>query len=807
MRRAKAFILYVFAAFLFLACSNKEEIEALDTRLDSVESRLDALSQLMNKLNEGDMISFVSPIYESGIIIGYKISFQKGQAIDIYFGKDGKDGSDGKDGKDGENGDPLVESIEIQGEYVLFVLTDGQTIRIPMLQSLEFEIDCKDGLVMVPNQRRQIPYRIQSSFDEITVEVFTSSNVKARVFPDSYDPHKGVLDIATGRAIDYEFDKIVVVVTDGKAVIMRRIEFSNSGLEVYDDSQKVVSSDEGELSLDYITDEATEVQIPADAASWIEIVTETKSLHKAGVVLRIKANEGYSRSADIVITTSGGLVLVFHIEQCANHEFVQKDEKDVLVDLYNALDGDNWQTNSGWLTDLPLEFWSGVSIDYVTGHITGLSITRAKGRIPESLCNLTELKSLDFFSASIDALPESIGSLKNLESIDIVGLAGEKALLTRLPEGLFECRKLKRLRLDNQNITVFPSKIVNLKNLEELSLTMSPLAGEIPENISELKHLKHFSVYGAKLTGSLPNSFGELNELETVCIWSPGYNVSLDIICKLTNLKELNIMDDAVNGPMPKEFGRLKKLTHIQLDNTGITGPLPDIFYGFDNLIQLCINFNDLGGTIPYSLGTNKNLETLQFIKCNLTGSIPANLAHVSNLWVQENNLTGPLPDEFYEQPWWRNRWGVFISGNPDIQVRDYRTYDGPDFSLPDKPWGEMTISLPEEYVKAPCTLLFQWWSNCIYSGGAMELVEDLYAKYHDKGLQVISWSDPASATQEEQYTKRPGFKWTNYYRQLNYPGWVAPTLTLISQEGKVLYSDMIDSRWGIESCIAELLH
>ncbi len=791
----KNYLRIAFCAIVSLSlfsCSNTEELE---TRLDDIESRLSAVEQLVRNANNGDLITSVSAVYdENNNVIGYRLEFQKGSPVMVYFGKDGTDGKDGNDGRDGE---PLIASIHITDGYVVFILTDGQSFRIPLLQALELELEFSDGLVMIPNQRLQMHYTVKSSFDDISVEAFTSANVKAKVIPDAGDPHNGLVEIATGAEIDYEFDKVVLLVTDGKAVIIRRLEFSDSGIGVYDDSQKVVGSGEGEISLDYVTDDVADVEVPADASSWIEVVSETKSLHKASVVIRIKANEGYSRSADIIITTWNGLTIVFHIEQCANIEFVEKEEDEVLADIYDSLNGDSWK------------FPINITRDPITGRITELEFLQwdLKGAIPESIGNLTGLKRLEFLTLSTDAIPESIGRLTELEYLKIGSIAGS-GNITRLPDGLFNCTKLRELSIINNRISEFPNKITRLRNLEVLNFNCNPVSGEIPSDIGELKHLRYFDIYdsGAKLTGSLPESFGNLKELEKLTLWAPGYKVSLKNICSLTNLKDLLLMDDAINEPFPKEFGRLKKLRSIQLDNTGITGPLPDVFYGFDDLETMCISWNQLGGTIPHSIGTNQKLVTFQVINCGLTGSIPANLAHVSNLWLQENNFSGPLPDDFYETDWWRNRWGIFVTGNPDIQVRDYRTYYGPDFSLPDKPWGKPTINLAEEYSKSPCTLLFQWWSECAYNGGAMDLVEELYARYRDKGLRVISWSDPSTASQEEEYTQRPGFKWTNYYYALCYPGWVAPTLTLVGADGKLLFSDMIDPREDIESVISSVL-
>ena len=67
-------------------------------------------------------------------------------------------------------------------------------------------------------------------------------------------------------------------------------------------------------------------------------------------------------------------------------------DRDVLITLYHAMDGDNWLNNDNWLTDAPLDQWHGVALDE-DGRVTELDLTQNElsGKIPPELANLSNL--------------------------------------------------------------------------------------------------------------------------------------------------------------------------------------------------------------------------------------------------------------------------------------------------------------------------------------------------------------------------------------------------------------------------------
>ena len=70
-------------------------------------------------------------------------------------------------------------------------------------------------------------------------------------------------------------------------------------------------------------------------------------------------------------------------------------DRAALVALYNATDGLNWSSNTKWLSDAPLEEWSGVTTDD-SGRVTSLRLSgnELSGRIPPELGSLSNLVGL-----------------------------------------------------------------------------------------------------------------------------------------------------------------------------------------------------------------------------------------------------------------------------------------------------------------------------------------------------------------------------------------------------------------------------
>ena len=106
------------------------------------------------------------------------------------------------------------------------------------------------------------------------------------------------------------------------------------------------------------------------------------------------------------------------------------------------------------------------------------------------------------------------------------------------------------------------------------------------------------------------------------------------------------------------------RVTGLDLDNNGLTGPIPLALEDLANLERLYLGQNDLVGSIPTWLGGLAGLRGLHLSGNEFTGPIPDSLAALVNLewlYLNSNRLTGSVP------AWLGNlsglRW-LYLNGN-----------------------------------------------------------------------------------------------------------------------------------------------
>ena len=132
-------------------------------------------------------------------------------------------------------------------------------------------------------------------------------------------------------------------------------------------------------------------------------------------------------------------------------------DREALVILYNATDGENWDNSENWLSDAPLGEWLDVTTD-------------DDGRVTELRLNNNELNG---------EIPAELGSLSNLQilSLRANGLVGE-----------------------------IPPELGSLSNLELLALSDNKLSGEIPPELGSLSNLDKLFLDNSDLSGCVPSS-------------------------------------------------------------------------------------------------------------------------------------------------------------------------------------------------------------------------------------------------------------------------------------------------------------
>ena len=83
---------------------------------------------------------------------------------------------------------------------------------------------------------------------------------------------------------------------------------------------------------------------------------------------------------------------------------VAVNERAVLEALYHATDGPNWKRSDNWLTDAPLDDWSGIRT-YFDGNVRSLSLSGngLTGSIPPQLARISHTVTAEGFGGSVGA--------------------------------------------------------------------------------------------------------------------------------------------------------------------------------------------------------------------------------------------------------------------------------------------------------------------------------------------------------------------------------------------------------------------
>ena len=286
----------------------------------------------------------------------------------------------------------------------------------------------------------------------------------------------------------------------------------------------------------------------------------------------------------------------------------------VLVTLYHATDGPNWNNNTNWLSDAPLGEWYGVTTD--AGRVTELILSQNQlsGEVPPELGRLTDLGWLSLWGNQLQGeIPPEIGNLDNVHTLSLWA----NQFRGSVPAELGDMASLEWVALGiNQLTGAIPPELGNLTTLTHMDFTLNQLSGEIPAELGNLTNLVWMGFWGNQLSGVLPPELGSL-----------------------TNLTRLDLDHNRLSGAIPPELGNLVNLRILYLRENRLSGALPPELGNLTSLTLLGLEQNQLIGEIPPELGNLTNLRTLLLAGNELTGCVPAELEAVPQSDVDELGL------------------------------------------------------------------------------------------------------------------------------------------------------------------------
>ncbi len=376
------------------------------------------------------------------------------------------------------------------------------------------------------------------------------------------------------------------------------------------------------------------------------------------------------------------------------HEVKIANERDILVSIYNALNGSNWNNQANWLSDSPVGTWDGVTTND-DGQVVTLSLydSNLEGAFPNEICQLDQLQDLFIIGQVAGSLPSTINSLSRLRTLII----NSSVFSGALPNGICDLSELENLSIVGAGITgKLPDEIGNLSNLRIVELT--GFDGPLPESFENLTRLEEIKFYGAQLNqpfpeyilgfsqlsnitfdscgliGTIPNAIGDLNKLETINL---SYNNlsgsipesigSLDKLCELSlngnsftsfpgtfsrcdNLKWVYISENKSEMVFNNDIWKAPALTYLYAENSHLCGAISEDIGCAMNLIVLDLANNQLSGELPTSISGLASIQSISLAKNQFSGALPSSMSNLSTLLsldIHNNSFTGSIPDSY----------------------------------------------------------------------------------------------------------------------------------------------------------------
>ena len=335
-------------------------------------------------------------------------------------------------------------------------------------------------------------------------------------------------------------------------------------------------------------------------------------------------------------------------------------DKQALVALYNATDGENWAYNENWLSEEPISTWYGVTVN--DGRVTELALdsNQLTGTIPTELGNLTDLQGLYLdFNQLTGTIPPELGNLSSLTGLYLA----DNQLTGSIPAELGNLTSLIELTLDDNQLTgSIPAELGNLTSLKGLLLSINQLTGTIPAELGNLSSLTGLYLADNQLTGTIPQSFTNLTLESFDFNGNPSLCAQADAAIQtwLSGIGEVRGPNCSPSGMSSADREALEALYNAtdgenwaNNENWLSEEPLDDWFgivVSNGRVTELELSFNQLTGTIPTELSNLSSLTLLYLHGNRLAGPIPAELGDLTSLLylsLSGNQLTGTIPQSF----------------------------------------------------------------------------------------------------------------------------------------------------------------
>lgn len=329
---------------------------------------------------------------------------------------------------------------------------------------------------------------------------------------------------------------------------------------------------------------------------------------------------------------------------CSSSEDVSTQECEVLVDIYDSLQWEQWNASQWWLVDTTISnrVWITVAIKDWNNHIVWIDLSWLWliGQLPSSIDSLEHLETLILSDNAIVGLPETIWFLDDLLVLDIsntslsslpqnIGLLGALSILDiwwtaiqTLPD-MSWLISLDQLICTHSDLQTLESDVMQLPDLDSIdcrwselnqiywtqSLVQSLLLTNTNLEIVGPLSLPNISVLtidetplsSIQITGTMPL-------LQRLDLWETAMNSIDHLLSKMPEIQYLSIDKSLITHLW--NVASLQKLKELRFNNNTVQA-FPQWVSELDELRVLYAWSNDMQWTLPSWLAS---LDELKYV-------------------------------------------------------------------------------------------------------------------------------------------------------------------------------------------------
>ena len=339
------------------------------------------------------------------------------------------------------------------------------------------------------------------------------------------------------------------------------------------------------------------------------------------------------------------------------------NQRDTLIEIYHATDGDNWHRNDDWLGPEGTECdWYGVVCAWSDYHEQGivriLELNLRNNNLTGSLPPLNGFNHayrLDFSGNQLThpiPLPQHVPQA----GIDL----GNNAFTGPLPAEILTNAEMHFNRhvgynLSNNGITGPLPEVQPGFSITGIVLSNNPIDGPFPTSWSRLEGLQYVDLRDMRLEGPINLGDGHWPELEHLYLDVNRLEGEIPArFAELPQLVGLDLSGNRFTGSLPEELINAPALRRINVSDNQLSGPFPELIWELEGLMNLDLSNNQLEGPLPTNDIRLRTIWGLNVSGNRLTGSIEP-LIHALHpranaLIASDNDFDQPLPETMGEE-------------------------------------------------------------------------------------------------------------------------------------------------------------